>query len=600
MLGFRSQFSVLLFVALICLPSIAAAQRNELTGHSTITGRVIFADTGRPARRVNVQLLLNLSQYPVRTTPTNQRGEFRFTEVAAGSYFVIAESPGIISPRSSFTITEFGIHSYNTEAEHTRVTVDGKNTSRCEVRAVRAGTIKGTITYVDKEPVVNARLVLFRLQGGVATLFFSEPAFTNDRGMYRIDGLPAGEYVVGVVTGTTSAHKVEILRGQSELPSTFYPGASSLAEAKPIQIQPGTEATGINMTIGDDDLPWISGKLKWRSGEVVKSGTVTIRRKNEPRTDVSFPGLYRINMGNRQDMMRDAMLITLALPPLVDLTDEGEWQFPDLAPGTYILTAYAALAKKNKPANPDGEPEPAESVGFGDARFVSREVEVTVGEESRTDLVIELSEGGRVLGSITMADGSPLPRIPVSVASEHKADSILNMPNLSKEDGTFLIEGVSAGEVRVDVDLFGGGDLYLKSITLGGQDLRRETLTVNDGAEVAGVRITLGEGLATLKGRAQLKEDGSPAAAAGILLVNADPKLWHARSSQCFANTDAVGAFTLTCAPGDYLVITWPAGAQPLEAGKEFIRARASSARTVSLQSKEEKHIELTVNAPLK
>ena len=600
MLRFISQFRILLFFALICLPSIAAAQREVPTGHSTITGRVVFADTGRPVRRVNVQLLVNLSQYPVRTTPTNHRGEFRFTEVAAGSYFVIAQSTGIISPRSSFTITEFGIHSYNTEAEHTRVTVDGKNTSRCEVRAVRAGTIKGTITYVDKEPVVNARLVLFRLQGGVATLFFSEPAFTNDRGMYRIDGLPAGEYVVGAVTGTTSAHKVEILRSQIGLPSTFYPGVGNPAEAKSIPIQPGTEATGINMTISDDDLPSISGKLKWRSGEVVKSGAVTIRRKTDRKADISFASLFRATMGTRQDMMRDAMLITLALPPLADVTDEGEWQFPDLAPGTYILTAYAALAKKDKPANPDGEPEHAESVGFADARFVSREVEVTVDEESRTDLVIELSEGGRVLGSIAMADGSPPPRIPISVASEHKADFILNVPNLSKEDGTFLIEGVSSGEARIYVELFGAGDLYLKSITLGGQDLMREPLTVNEGGEVAGVRITLGKGLATLKGRAQLKEDGSPAAGAGILLVNADPKLWHARSSQCFANTDAVGAFKLACAPGDYVVITWPAGGQPLEAGKEFIRARAATARTVSLQSKEEKQIELTINAPRK
>src|SRR5688500_12057181 len=123
----------MLFVALVALPSLAAAQRDLPAGQSTISGRVVFAGTGRPVPGVTVQLLAKLSHSPVRSTPTNQRGEFRFTEVAAGSYFVVAESPGIISPRSSFAITEFGIGSYNTEVEPTRVTVDGKNTSRCEV-----------------------------------------------------------------------------------------------------------------------------------------------------------------------------------------------------------------------------------------------------------------------------------------------------------------------------------------------------------------------------------------------------------------------------------------------------------------------------------
>jgi hypothetical protein len=162
-----------------------------------------------------------------------------------------------------------------------------------------------------------------------------------------------------------------------------------------------------------------------------------------------------------------------------------------------------------------------------------------------------------------------------------------------------MLEGISAGDVRLDVD-FLGQDVYLKSITNGGQDLMREPLRVNEGVEVTGVRITLGKGLATLKGRVQLKEDGTPAAGAGVLLMQADPKLWHLQSSRCFANTDATGGFAVTCAPGDYLVFTWPAGGPPLEAVEDFIRAQAATARTISLQSKEEKQIELTLVRPRK
>jgi hypothetical protein len=128
----------------------------------------------------------------------------------------------------------------------------------------------------------------------------------------------------------------------------------------------------------------------------------------------------------------------------------------------------------------------------------------------------------------------------------------------------------------------------------------RDPLRVNDGAQVSGVRITLEKGLATLTGRVQWKEDASPAAGAGVLLVRADPKLWHLRSSRWFVSADPMGAFALKCPPGDYLAFTWPAGGQPLEAIGDFLRAQAGTARRVSLQSKEEKPVELTLSRPRK
>jgi hypothetical protein len=163
-----------------------------------------------------------------------------------------------------------------------------------------------------------------------------------------------------------------------------------------------------------------------------------------------------------------------------------------------------------------------------------------------------------------------------------------------------VIEGISSGEVRLDVDLPGSTGLYLKSITVGSQDLMRDRLRLEEGAEVTGVRITIATGVATLAGQAQFKEKRSPAAGSGILLVRADPKLWHLQSARVFALTDAAGQFTLKCAPGEYLVFTWPPGNPPLQSIEEFVRSQGSSARRISLQSKEEKQIELTVTEPQK
>jgi len=173
-------------------------------------------------------------------------------------------------------------------------------------------------------------------------------------------------------------------------------------------------------------------------------------------------------------------------------------------------------------------------------------------------------------------------------------------PSESRSDGTFMLRGISAGEVRLDVELYGRDDFYLKSITLGSQDLMREPLRVNEGAEITGVRIVLENGLATLAGRVLWKEDGSGVAGAGVLLVKADRTLWRSPSSRWFATADPTGSFQLKCPPGDYLVFTWPTGGQPLQAMSDFLRAQAATARTISLQSKEEKQIELSVAKPKK
>ncbi len=254
----------LFLVALICLPSItAAAQVNK--GESTISGRVVFADTGKPVRRATVRLFSRLDRPPARITWTNARGEYRFNEVAAGTYFVLAEIPGGLSPVKAFGVTEFGLNS-DIDVEQTHVTVDGKGATRCELRVVRGGAIRGTIVYADKEPVTGATIALFRRKNGVTLPFYGLRVETNDRGMYRIDGLPEGEYFVGVVDSIGRVLSEEPDK-ETGVVAAYYPGGVSITEAKAIQVQAGSEVSAINITLRDDQLHQISGVIKWRDSE---------------------------------------------------------------------------------------------------------------------------------------------------------------------------------------------------------------------------------------------------------------------------------------------------------------------------------------------
>jgi hypothetical protein len=597
----RNWFLILFTVA--CAPAIALAQREGPVGQSTITGRAIFADTGRPVRRATVKLYTDMKRSPKRMTAANVRGEFRFNEVVAGSYFVVAEAPGLLFPRSSFVINEFGISS-DMDVDHTRVTVDGKNAVRCEVRVVRAGSISGTITYADKEPVVSGRIVLFRRKNGVVAPFFSEAEQTNDRGMYRVDGLPDGEYFVGVVAGQISAEKFDRFE-RSGVPTAFYPGVVSLSEAKPIQIQSGSEAEGISITLADEPLRQISGVVKWRqNGKPAANAAVTLRRKDQPKVDLSISSLFQsMSREDREDssFFRDIGMLSRAYPTIAEADQQGEWNFTDLPPGTYELTAFASPPRKDKKPTSD----PADTEGDGGRpemepeRAVFRKVELTIADEDKKNVTIELPEGNRILGTVVVEGSEPVV-IALMVDQRGGNEILTSIPRPTNPDGTFVIESAPTGEVILDADAPAMRDLYVKSITLGSQDLWREPLVVREGAEVSGVRITVGQGVATLTGRMQSKENGSPAASGGVLLVKSDPKLWHLSTSRVFAMTNAAGEFRVRCAPGDYLLFSWPAGGEPLQSIEDFVRAQAATARPISLASKEEKQIELTVARPRK
>ncbi|HZN05948.1 MAG TPA: hypothetical protein VFB65_04155, partial [Pyrinomonadaceae bacterium] len=59
-------------------------------------------------------------------------------------------------------------------------------------------------------------------------------------------------------------------------------------------------------------------------------------------------------------------------------------------------------------------------------------------------------------------------------------------------------------------------------------------------------------------------------------------------------------AFTLQGPPGEYLLFTWDVRNRPLQKIEDFVRSQAANARRITVQSKEEKQMELTLAPPKK
>jgi len=102
-----------------------------------VRGRVIYEDTRRPLRRVEVVIYdpANKSRGNHLMAWTNGRGEFQLKNVPAGKYFVMVTAPGII--RSDQVDPE------TAQGDLTSITVDGNSQSDVVVRVKRGGAISG-------------------------------------------------------------------------------------------------------------------------------------------------------------------------------------------------------------------------------------------------------------------------------------------------------------------------------------------------------------------------------------------------------------------------------------------------------------------------
>ena len=579
-------------------PAFAQEKEPDKPAQSVVRGRVRFADSEQPLRRATVRLRKEFNLAFRWRSISNKHGEFSFQEVPAGTYYIDVEAPGIVSFNNGVTFTDlgFGVDVTNLQT----VIVDGTNEVKTDLRVKRGGVITGRVSYSDGEPATRARIVLYRQTGKTASLFVVAHAFrTDDRGVYRIEGLPSGQYFVGAVENHSGGGNT-YPRNSPGLVTAYHPSAGNLSAATAVSVEAGSETREVNIKFVDE-LRRISGTIKWKHNSTpVNRASVSLHRVGDPRVELDYLRFSEMvtppSADNVDRMMSDVAFLGLLSTnlPFIEI-DNGRWSFVDLPAGTYRIAVEGRIPP-NEAAKPQKSNDPyadMEDLDNPETKQVRGFAEVTVKDRDVDNLSIELSQGGSIAGTVVIEGTSAAARVGIRLSTATGGlIPLFDLAERVKEDRTFVINGVPAGNTRLDIGQ--STYFYVRSITGKGMNLLNEPLTLIDGEQVNGIQIVLGTDLATVEGRVIAASGG--VAGAGVVLLPVDQRKWALRSLWGLARADADGRFSMRVAPGEYVALAWSLGNEPAGSIESHVQANLAATRRVTFQSNEKKSIELQVS----
>jgi protocatechuate 3,4-dioxygenase beta subunit len=510
----KLSFALSVLVLPFAFHSVQAQAADTKTGTATVSGRVTLKD--EPARGVMVALTLrgrNFSDAP--RARTDENGRFNFTGVPAGSYTVSAAVPGYVSPDD----LNFG---------RTLIIADGEKVENIDIEIKRGGVIAGRVTDSQGRPVIEERINLskFDANNRVQNYFLYTANYdayqTDDRGYYRIYGLPEGRYLVSVgYAGTPGS--VTITSRREFYPRAFYPNAASESEAKVIDVSEGSAAEDIDITVsGPEQTRDVSGRVvDDGAGQPVADVEVAIG-------GVTSDGRYTSNSsgGARSG-------------------PNGEFSIFGVAPGKYALII-----------------QPEEVNGF-----IADPVVFDVSEGDATGLELRVRKGASISGAAVI-EGTNDPKVLSKLSQVSlfayirptKSNSPLmpmgRRPFKVNADGGFRIEGLQAGKATIIVS----SPPELRGLTLRRMEYNgapaREGIDVNPGEQVTGVRLILVYGSLTLRGEVKIVGGALPASQKFYAQAHSSDQSMR---NGGIGQVDARGKFLIeNLTPGEYVIRLYP------------------------------------------
>lgn len=244
-----AKFQVLKLIAFALLtmfPSGVMAQEDESKNAprtGTISGRLVNQN-GQPIPHATVFVTTQRSLPQPRTATTDEDGTFQVGELDSQLYFMNAQAPSYINmPREPDSLP-----TYYRIGDSVTLTM------------LKGAVMTGTVTSATGEPLVQAwvKAQMIRDASGKPPIGrFPVSRQTDDRGIYRMYGVPPGTYLVSA----GGRANFNFLLGAYDNDAPTYSPSSSRDTAAEIVVKPGDEITGVDIRHRGEPGRTISGTV---------------------------------------------------------------------------------------------------------------------------------------------------------------------------------------------------------------------------------------------------------------------------------------------------------------------------------------------------
>jgi hypothetical protein len=479
-----------------------------------IEGRVVDDETGLGLRRVTVQIRPVDGGLPGLSVSADEYGRFTVRDIRPGSYRLEARRdgylPGTVARRDGYRLPPI-------------VYLDSSQRwTGIEFRLRRWSVIAGHIRYDDAEPAAGASVQVYRAlrYRGRVSYQLAGSAITNDRGEYRVFGLPPGVYYVAASSREQPSENVteqarrsrsgveEPLRGY---PTMFYPNTYRLTEAAAVRVDPGQETGSIDIDLQPARRVRVRGQVtSGITGRVLNNASVSV---------------YRLDADESVAMQAPVAAWSLRGDPA-----QPSYELRALTPGLYLAVADATEERK---------------------RLSARRV-LNVTESDIENFDFTLMPAAKWTGRLR-AEDSGLRLESLRLSAEPRSDRSAVVTAEVREGGAFEIE-LQPGETY---DLFVQNlpaGVYIRSIRAEGFEYLASGLQGAPPADIP-LEVILSSKGASILGRV-FTEEGAVATGASLMLIPDPP----AGRLQSYRETlaDEFAYFRMAgVPPGKYLLLAW-------------------------------------------
>jgi hypothetical protein len=569
---------------------------------------------------------------------TDARGRFVFSDLQPSKGYYLG------ARRFGYAYTRYGWSAPGgplTIADIARISLtEGQWVSNISIPLWQLGAINGRVVDERGEPLVGVAVRAFttRRISGQPQLVAGPIATTDDRGVYRLQDLDPGAYIVAVLsvqsTVLSTTQEAPIARPIGELatggiggsrgttvsapgidvdgrhrlvltnfatppppgagpsrayPALFHPTARTAADALPLEIKYGDNRTGIDFQLQPVPAVRVSGRLAAPSGSV--------------------PGLLLRLMpigSERLGFGSEAATTTV--------DRDGTFTFLNVPEGNYTLLAQASVMDFTTGSThtrfPDAPGFPGGGIAVGSFNgapgvgFLARNGQpvpfwgraaLSVGQHDIEGFVLQLQPAVTVRGRVVLEKGTKTESRLLMTAEPVDGDPTLGQPRGATAPNDpllpFTIEGLLGG--RYHLRNFNG--LAVMSLMVGGKDVRDTGIDGSAGRDIDDVVITLTDRHAEIRGTVH----GRPGAVAGVIAFPVERQQWTsygwepARFRTTRAGSD--GSFTLTrLAEGEYFIVAVKPEQIDAWTDPQFLAAASIRATRMTLAWGDKKTLDLT------